>query len=606
MEPLGKKYTSIKVKRDESKVEKKPSKSPISEKLRSSTPERAERTVYLMERKAKQLQEKEIKTDITLSMLKAYANNTSDDDINIEMFHFLRQATGLQLDGIEEEGLREITQFLLQINDIELIKSILEKIKPVDVQKVFKTLLKHQNFWKPENLDREVLNAILSSENPVEIIEAFVNNSNLNDLNSDDLNMILAFQNPVEILTALSKWKDLKNIQPMFLKGILISPEPLQLIEFAIKHPELSTLDLDIASFHQLLVIENLPEMLEIIGHALKQGMDIDIIKLTFNTKDPHKILTALINATGLWKGQSPEKLEALNQLLESENLEYQFALLDPEKFGNELFTVLSQKPESDDPAFVLHKSKSGQTFPIAEIFYQDLNRQNIALGDNPYWNDPNNPDDPLLDSADLDSPKTPEWKKKIVEQLRTDCGYIENGDAETNKKAMRTLESRLSKMLHEWKERRIQELLEFCGYVEDGDPEQNEKAKQKAYMISCNCNQNIGFRMNNASFESTDTPLTLNNQNKFMLVQGSYDQTLKISKNKMGDILLTTTMEANNLPNLSEFLPKNKMQTRETSEDIPAMVNMQFGIIVTNNAEWQQYDDSFVSFMFVLKPTIE
>ena len=600
MKPIGKQYTSIKLKREDSKAEAKTGKPQIFEKFRSSGPERPQQSVYLVERKAEQIKEKEVKTNITLTMLKAFSNNSSDEETDIEMFHFLRQATGLQLDGIEEEGLREITKFLLQVNDLDLIKSILEKIKPSDVQKVFKLLLKYPELTKADSFDRQILNTIMSAVDPAKIIEYLAEHHNLWDLSADDLNMILALENPVEILAALSNWEARTSAHPLFLKGLLISPEPLKLIALVTKHPSLSTLD--ITDFHLLLATKNLPEMLKIIDQALDQGMNIDIIKSTFETQDPIKllkalinnpdmlriidqalaqgmpidiiksafetqdpftILKALINAPELWKGQPPEKLDALNKLIRNEKLDYKFEILDPEKFGKEAFTALTKAPDPDDIGFKFHQSKDGRQFPVAAIFYQDLNRLQIALGDNPYWNDPDNPDDPLLSHEDLTSETTPQWKKKMTENIRSDAGYVEGGDAEANKIAMQKFETTLTRMSHEWKERKIQQFLKFCGYVEGGDPLKNQKAEQKAFMLSCNCTQNIAFRINNASFSSNDTPLALNNNNRFMLRPGTYDHTLNLSKNQNGDILLTTTMKTTTLSELQEFPPKRKIKIK-------------------------------------------
>ncbi len=335
-------------------------------------------------------------------------------------------------------------------------------------------------------------------------------------------------------------------------------------------------------------------------------GVPSSTIQSIFYTQDYLATLKTLIDIPLLWQNQTPTSIAALNKIIivgNLKNLERHDSRLDPNGFGQEIFEALSQEPDPENQNFLRYKSPDGKELPIADIFYRDLDRQIIALGGKPYWNDQNDQNDPLLSSTELDLPTTPEWKKKKIEELRSDCGYIENGDPETNQKAMKILESRLTKMLHEWKERRIQELLEFCGYVEGGNDEQNKKAEQKAYMVSCDCNQNIGFSTFNTSYTSAHTPFILSNKNKFMLFDSTYSLTLNLTKNENNDIFLTTTLQTNNLLKLQEFRSDViEIQTRNTYPDIPNMVDIKLGIMITNDGEWRRYDNGFVKFMFILE----
>lgn len=599
MDRIGKQYTSIAIRREPSKAEE--AKKPAAyEKFRSSKPESTAQMINLVDRKARQ-----IETAISLRKLKEYGEGIikeGSDERDIEIFHFLRDDVGLRIDDIPDEGKREIAKLLLKTKDIEFIKSILDNPNPKDAQQIIELYNKYPELLETRRLDPQQLATLVAFGDPEPTIKAFLASPNLTNLSIDELNVIFISEKRVEILQTLNTLLGQTTLDPMLLRGILISREPIKIIELMTKYSALRAMDIE-SEFYQLLTLKNPGQILDLLDQALGQEMPLTTIVATFYSKDPVTILKILINSPEVWKGQPADQLNLLNKLIVDPNLQYRFEMLGQTMFGKEIYLALSQQPDPEQPDFAKHKSKGGKEYPVAVIFYQDLNRQQIRIGDNPYWNDPNNSKDPLLSSEDLTSESTPTWKRDLVEQLRKECGYIEGGDKKANAEAMKKFENILTTRMHEWKERRINELLAYCGYIEGGDPIENQKAEQKAFMISCNCNQNIGFRMNNASFASKDTPLRLNDNNKFILGQGTYVQTLNLSKNEKGEILLTTVMKTNNLPGLQEFTPDERLRNRITKADIPNIFNMEYGITVTKDAEWKPYNGGIIGSMFALQP---
>lgn len=288
---------------------------------------------------------------------------------------------------------------------------------------------------------------------------------------------------------------------------------------------------------------------LRIEDHCLQLDMPKTIIASMLKKPDYLVIFKKLIDLPVFWKGQSIASIKALNDVIRTDklrNVEDCNTKINPQGL-KVIFNTLSQDfkaPDQNSDNFLPYVFEvDRRKWFVANVFEQDLIRTQIAMDGNVYWN-------------------------------RKPAGGFANKEEETL-----------------WKIFKMRELLEYCDFNQE-----------KVFKISCICCQTMPNKIKDLQL------LLLKNRKSFIPTSMTENVIYKLSKDKNnGEISLTAHIKIEKIKE-EEFMPDiiiEEGECRETEMSIPIYFEWHFGISMTREGRWKQYNDGFIKFSFILKEDI-
>lgn len=217
----------------------------------------------------------EVRTGVTQEQVYRFINGNASPQEVMLVRNLLESATGEDMSEVDEETLKLASNFLLKTENVEALKDIFQEPDPQSILEAFGT-------YKLWSMDREVILAIISYEDPVAILKLLGENNELLKLRSETnvqvwAKMLETFINNPDLIFLGSK------VQGAILKH---SSDPISIFELLAKKPQLMRLDLEVLikileedkeDSSAILVLNHIaenPRSLDLKLHILKDAID--------------------------------------------------------------------------------------------------------------------------------------------------------------------------------------------------------------------------------------------------------------------------------------------------------------------------------------------